>query len=106
MCTSDLTPGHVLIVDDEPMVRRLLERWLTEEGFQCRSVADTAEAAVQLASGSVDLVLCDINLPGESGLEFLSKCRRMFDDEIVFVMISGVTTQATALEAIKLGAHD
>ncbi len=106
MRDSDFNPRRILIVDDEPMVGRILERWLTEEGFQCRSVADTEEAAVQIASGSVDLVLCDVNLPGESGLEFLSTCRRMFDDEIVFVMISGIKTPATALEAINLGAHD
>jgi len=63
----------VLIVDDQEQVRRALDRLLTAEGYQCRQAGsvDEAQAAVRAWDGPLDVVLCDIDMPGGSGLELV-----------------------------------
>ena len=64
-------PVHILVVDDEAAIRRLLSRFLTEAGYTCET-ADCVESGRKLLSaGSFDLLLCDLKMPGESGLELI-----------------------------------
>jgi len=70
------TPGHrILVVDDEPHIRRVLEAMLGKEGFDVVTAEDGEEGLVTLAAGGVDLVILDLLLPGANGLEVLSKIR-------------------------------
>lgn len=77
---SDTAPGaeppHLLVVDDDDRLRALLQRFLTEEGFRVTAAADAAAARRSLAAFSFDLVVLDLMMPGESGLELTESLRR------------------------------
>ncbi|MFN0152110.1 MAG: sigma-54-dependent transcriptional regulator [bacterium] len=96
---------RILIVDDEKNIRRALAMILEAEGFRI-SEAESGEAAlVALGAAPSDLVLLDVNLPGQSGLDTLRAIRRSAPATAV-IMISGEATIATAVEATRDGAHD
>jgi CheY-like chemotaxis protein len=96
-----------LVVDDEPPIRKLLTRLLQRRGFDVLE-ADTGEAALGLAArGPLRLVLCDVRMPGMSGVELyhaLSQSRD--DDQRHFVFITGdlasVTTEDPGLDGVAV----
>jgi DNA-binding NtrC family response regulator len=95
----------ILIVEDEPKMRRLLELQLAEEGFDARSAAD-AETGLQLLNKEkVDLIVTDFKLPGMNGLEFLQAAKRVNAGLPVVVMTAHGTIES-AVEAMKNGASD
>jgi len=102
------SPCTILIVDDEPGIRRSLGESLAEEGFAVLK-ADSGEAALDmLGRGELDnvvLALLDVWLPGIDGLEVLGKCRAALP-EMPIVMISGHGSIEAALQATRLGAFD
>jgi two-component system, OmpR family, phosphate regulon response regulator OmpR len=65
---SDLEP-HLLVVDDDARLRDLLRRYLSENGFRVTVAANAKEARANLASFAVDLIVLDVMMPGESGLD-------------------------------------
>lgn len=69
-------PRRLLVVEDEPALRELLLDYLSAQGFPVEAVADGAGLRAALAAGRFDLVLLDIGLPGESGLELAALVRR------------------------------
>jgi two-component system nitrogen regulation response regulator NtrX len=95
----------ILVVDDEPGVRSMLEAILKDEGYGVASVG-TGEDGVAAATGApFDAMLLDVWLPGIDGLETLSQLKaKGVDTEVV--MISGHGTIDTAVKATKLGAFD
>jgi DNA-binding NtrC family response regulator len=94
----------ILIVDDEPAARYGLRRAL--EGKYRIAEADSAEAArAALNTEQPDLVLLDVVLPGQSGLEFLRWMRESGID-VPVLMVSALDTAKTAVEALQLGAAD
>lgn len=64
-----LRDSGILIVDDEPSMRHLLANTLENAGYRCVQAADAAEARRCLLREDFELILCDIRMPGESGLE-------------------------------------
>jgi len=66
---SDLTEPHLLVVDDDTRLAELLRRYLSDGGFRVTVAADASEARAQLASFAFDLVVLDVMMPGESGLD-------------------------------------
>lgn len=97
--------GHILVVDDEDGVRFSLRGILEDEGYTV-SEADSGENALLfLEKNSVDLVFLDIWLPGMDGLETLKTAKELYA-EIPFIMISGHGNVETAVQALRLGAHD
>jgi two-component system nitrogen regulation response regulator NtrX len=98
----------LLIVDDEPGIRRSLGDSLTDEGYTVLK-AERGEQALDLLenpdSDAISLVLLDVWLPGIDGLETLRRIRAMRQD-LPVVMISGHANIDTALQATKLGAFD
>jgi two-component system nitrogen regulation response regulator NtrX len=94
----------ILIVDDEPAARYGLRRAL--EAKYRVAEADSAEAArLALNTEQPDLVLLDVVLPGQSGLEFLRWMREQGSD-VPVLMVSALDTAKTAVEALQLGAAD
>jgi CheY-like chemotaxis protein len=85
---SALTKGHVLVVDDESMVRDSTAILLRSAGYDVRTAEHGFDALLQLAAGPVDVVISDLNMPQMSGFEFMSVVRRRFP-EIVVIAISG-----------------
>ena len=99
--------NHVLVVDDEPDIRRTLEAILSEEGYAV-TLAGTAAEALELVRDAVfDAVLLDIWLPDRDGLDVLKDIRVMEDGmSPEVIIISGHGTIETAVKATKLGAYD
>lgn len=95
----------VLIVDDEQVVCNLLYNELSERGCLCSIALNGHDALTQLASKDFDVVLLDIKLPGMSGMEVLSTIRSAHHNTAA-IMITGVNSVDTAVEAMKLGAAD
>jgi two-component system phosphate regulon response regulator OmpR len=71
---SDLEP-HLLVVDDDARLRTLLRRYLADNGFRVTLAADVAEARAGLASFAFDLIVLDVMLPGETGLDLTRSLR-------------------------------
>jgi DNA-binding NtrC family response regulator len=95
----------ILIVEDEPKMRRLLELNLGEEGFTTHAAAD-AEIGLQILNREkIDLVLTDVQLPGMNGFDFLRAVKRA-NASIPIVMMTAYGTVESAVEAMKLGASD
>ena len=97
--------SSILIVDDEPGVRRSLSGVLRDEGYDVDSV-DSGEACLErLAQHSYDVVVLDVWLPGMDGLATLGRMReRQIDAQVV--IISGHGNVESAVRAIKMGAFD
>src|ERR1700723_3399506 len=69
------TEPHLLVVDDDARLRDLLRRYLSDSGFRVTGAADAKEARVQLASFAFDLIVLDVMMPGESGLDLTRALR-------------------------------
>ncbi len=96
---------RVLIVDDEKGMRDFLSIMLRKEGYAV-SQAEAADKAADLISrGEFDLVISDISMPGQSGLEVLRQAKAANPDTPV-IMITAYASTESAVEALKLGAYD
>ncbi len=102
---DDASKSAILIVDDEDDCRKLLSLSLGQAGYDCDVATSGAEALEKLQTGSYDLLLSDIKMPGMTGLELLATLRQ-FDEDTAVVMVTGLATFDTALTALKLGASD
>jgi two-component system phosphate regulon response regulator OmpR len=69
------TEPHLLVVDDDARLRNLLRRYLTDSGFRVTTAADAKEARAQLASFAFDLIVLDVMMPGENGLDLTRALR-------------------------------
>ncbi|MGA9997068.1 MAG: HD domain-containing phosphohydrolase [Pyrinomonadaceae bacterium] len=94
----------ILIVDDEPEIRSILSDLLCKE-YDCTLAASAEEALDALAENPFDLVLSDIDLRGISGLQLVPLVRVCAPDCVV-IMISGMQTMESAIEALRVGAFD
>jgi len=95
--------ASVLIVDDLPIVRLALQRILTKAGYHCLEAEDVAGALAVLAKNSIDLVLCDIQMPVASGLDLVRAIQDRIPD-ISVVMVSSLEDTETAIECLQQGA--
>jgi DNA-binding NtrC family response regulator len=83
--------SSVLIVDDEPRIREILNRWLVAAGYDTREAPD-ADAAVELLGVSTsDVILCDIQMPGHDGLWLVAQVLERFPN-VAIVLATGVAT--------------
>jgi two-component system response regulator HydG len=96
---------NVLVVDDEPALREVLSLRITDWGHDVRAVADAAEGLRALEARPADVVLCDVVLPGSSGLALLHRIRER-DQRLPVVMITAHGNIDGAVEAMKAGASD
>jgi two-component system, NtrC family, response regulator HydG len=97
--------GHVLIVEDEEIVRQLLTGLLREEGYAVDAVATGEEGLKALDRELYDLVLLDLNLPGIHGMNVLSAAPALQTDA-EFIVMTAFGSVDNAVEAMKLGAFD
>ena len=105
------TAPHILIVDDDPIVAESLAEFIEAEGYTA-SVANDASEAIDVVdasdangSGSIGLIITDLNMPRCSGLELLKAVRKKHPS-LVVIVITGFGKIETAVEAVKLGAAD
>jgi PAS domain S-box-containing protein len=98
-------PPKILIVDDDPSICNMFERFLTTNGYEVRTSNDGQEALFLLRSEFFNLIVLDIRLPGIDGLSLLSKIKNFSPDTEV-IMITGYWNMETAVQSFKLGAYD
>src|SRR5207247_11370626 len=96
---------RVLVVEDDPDIRRILQLFLTERDFAV-TTAETATVALELlAQAPVDLILSDVRMPGMSGIELLHHIRER-DPDVQLVLMTAYSSVKDAVEAIQAGATD
>jgi DNA-binding NtrC family response regulator len=101
-----MSAGYILVVDDEPEIRRLLQEILEDERYEVAAAENAAAARAAWAERRPDLVLLDIWMPDTDGISLLKEWNSAADGLPPVVMISGHGTVETAVEAIRLGAYD
>ncbi len=104
MSEQSKSSGRLLIADDEPEIRSILQEFLCES-YECRAVGSAEEALAMLRASKYDIVISDINMEGMSGLEMIPHVREIAP-ETVIIMISGAQTIDYAIEALRAGAFD
>jgi two-component system response regulator AtoC len=95
----------VLVVDDDPLLRKLVTEQLSRSGFDAVSASSGEEALASLRATDYDVVLLDIRMNGMTGLDALREIRKL-DDAPEVVMLTADTSLGTGLEAMRLGAYD
>ncbi|TVP95252.1 MAG: sigma-54-dependent Fis family transcriptional regulator [Planctomycetaceae bacterium] len=99
------SPPRLLLADDEPLYLQATSQLLRKAGFDCICVAD-AEAAIRyLRSEPFDLVLTDLNMPGNLKLELLQAGRKEWP-QTPLIVVTGVPSLPTAIEGVRLGIAD
>ncbi|HSW29701.1 MAG TPA: response regulator [Longimicrobiales bacterium] len=96
--------GRVLLVDDDPEIRRAVSRLLMHSGYGCQVAASAEEADLRLSEERYDVCLLDIELPRMSGLEFLGWSLKR-DPEMAVIMLTGLDAPEVALECLDHGAR-
>ncbi|MCP5043649.1 MAG: sigma-54-dependent Fis family transcriptional regulator [bacterium] len=96
---------RILIVDDDDALRESLELILASEGYQVATACDGSSALERIEEVPIDVVLCDVRMPGLDGFELLPQIARKLPGAPV-VMMSAYGTADLAIEAMKLGAYD
>jgi DNA-binding NtrC family response regulator len=97
--------ARILVVDDEEAMRSGLMEILHEEGHQTREASNGKEAMEKLRGELIDLVCSDLRMPGMDGLELLAQIKSE-SPETEVILITGYASISSAVEAVKLGAHD
>lgn len=96
---------RVLVVDDEENLRRVTQLKLQQAGYEATTASDGAQALELLARHPQDLIITDLKMPGMSGMDLL---RRVKEDylEVIVIVVTAFGTIESAVEAMRLGAHD
>jgi two-component system response regulator AtoC len=102
---SEANSARILIADDEPLYLRTTADLLRKEGFQCATAATGSAALEALSQESFDLVLSDLNMPGNMKLELLRTGRTNWPD-IPLIVVTGAPSLPTAIESVRLGITD
>ena len=102
--TEQNNQPRLLIVDDEVEVRSVLHDLLSDE-YRCSQASSAEEALTQLRERDYELVISDITMSGMSGLEMIPHVKLISPDTVI-VMISGMQTIESAINALRLGAFD
>src|SRR5579862_2913590 len=100
---SDLEP-HLLVVDDDHRLRELLRRYLSENGFRVTTAADAAEARGYLGGFAFDLIVLDVMMPGESGLDLTRALRR--DNPVPVLLLTAMADPEHRVNGLEQGADD
>jgi two-component system NtrC family sensor kinase len=96
--------ANILIVDDEEAVRRIVEKALAVNGYECILASNGLEAREELARQKVDLLISDIRMPGESGMDLIRYALSTYPD-IVAIVLTGMDDTRTAKEALQIGVY-
>ncbi|VAX08530.1 Response regulator of zinc sigma-54-dependent two-component system [hydrothermal vent metagenome] len=96
---------QIIIVDDELAIRQVLTSNLAKEGYIIENYGDAESAFERLSKGDVDIAICDIRMPGMSGIELMDKTLKSGIDTS-FLLMTAHASVDTAIEAMRLGAFD
>jgi two-component system phosphate regulon response regulator OmpR len=94
---------HILVVDDDDRLRALLSKYLSEQGFMVTAAASAKQARSYLTAFIFDMMVLDVMMPGETGLEFLSSIK---GQNIPVLMLSAMGESEDRISGLELGAED
>ena len=97
--------GRVLIIDDEPLVREIVQEHLRQAGFETATAEGGCEGQARLEEGSFDVAVVDLAMPDVSGLDVLAWMREHVPD-VVPIVLSGTARIEDAVQAVQRGAFD
>ncbi len=97
---------HILVVEDDPRLRERLARYLTGEGFRVTTAADAAEARAQLRAIDPDLMVLDVMMPGESGLDLTESLRREQQHDLPILLLTARGAPEDRIAGFEAGADD
>lgn len=101
---SETIQPHILVVDDDPQIRALLEDYLTENALRVTVAANSQQMSSTLAEEAIDLVVLDLRLAGEDGMAIARSLRDQ--SAIPIVMLTGIKDEADRVMGLELGADD
>jgi putative two-component system response regulator len=104
MAPLDGDSERILVIEDDPQELKLLTRLLDQAGYRCSAAADAAEADELVARQRFDLLLADVHLPGESGLQLVKRVLGKYP-QTAAVMVTGSDDPALANNAIEIGTY-
>lgn len=96
---------RVLVVDDDPGVCEFMETFLTNDGFDVRTLSNPVDAEAEVKRGGYHLVVLDLMMPGMDGVEVLERIRKV-DSDVAVVIYTGYPSLDTAVQSMKLEAVD
>src|SRR5262249_27688809 len=99
-----MSAGRILVVDDDPQIRRVMRVTLTGQSYEVEEAKDGETALEKLRSGRFDLVPLDMNMPGIGGLEPCRLIRGQSD--VAIIMLTVRDTETDKVEALDAGADD
>ena len=95
---------HILVVDDEERLRELLRKYLTDNGYIVITAHDAADARAKLKSLAFDLIILDLMMPGENGLEFAASWRT--DSNVPILMLTAMGETEDRIRGFEAGVDD
>jgi two-component system KDP operon response regulator KdpE len=102
-----MSEGRILVVDDDPQIRRVMRTTLTAHGYEVEDARSGEDGLEKLRAGKYDLVLLDINMPGMGGVE---ACRTIRQErhgaELAIIMLTVRSAESDKVEALDAGADD
>jgi two-component system phosphate regulon response regulator OmpR len=98
--------AHILVVEDDARLRERLARYLSGEGFRVTTAADAADAGGKLRAINPDLMVLDVMMPGESGLDFTQRLRREQGHELPVLLLTARGAPEDRIAGFEAGADD
>lgn len=95
---------NIMVVDDEKPIQRMLGRLLKLKGYSYSTASDAAEARSIMKTQDIALILCDVNMPGESGMDFVRYVSKTYPDTAV-IMVTGNDDAEIAEAALDMGVY-
>jgi len=95
---------HILVVDDDTRLRELLKSFLSRNDFRVSTAASAAEARQRLSAMDFDLIVLDVMMPGETGLEFAAGLRRT--DDVPILMLTAMVETRDRIAGLETGVDD
>jgi len=99
-----MSKAEILIIDDEPQIRRLLEITLESDGYISRSAVSAKEGLIMASNHPPELILLDIGLPDENGHSVLQKLRQWYTNPVI--ILSVIKNEEDIIRALDNGAND
>src|SRR5258708_8810539 len=104
---ESVSAGRILVVDDDPQIRRVMRLTLTAQGYEVSDAKSGEEALERLNSENYDLVLLDMNMPGIGGIKVCRTLRRgRHGFELAIIMLTVRDTEKDKVDALDAGADD
>ena len=97
--------AYILVVDDEGAIRYSISKTLQRVGYQVHTASSGEEALDMMERQNYDVVLTDIRMPGLTGVDLLARIKNTAPDAVV-ILLTGYASLETAIESLRLGAHD